>query len=418
MVEDHLSEVRAGRKERAQDPSRYPVLHVCSPGMFYGDMPLAVPKERTPLELVFIPIRPRSFKDSTHYGVPMIEWNLLWEMGQLRSELFDEWRRKYKNVPEWLRRYSNRNIYFVHDLAKNPMETFAPLYCMLPREILERVGLPPTGRRLWPLDTGNDAATQMPSDGYARFERALSLHLWPRLVHGKRWKAFSDDDPVKVLTHSPVFWLPHALETCFERACWYDREYDELTEKRRAQLDEANARPELIAEGVQFVPARYGGPLWEGAEEAEDATQQMIEHADRAGNLRALIDTVASNRVHDDFSPYWSREREDFERAMYHKRAKVKVSFVELPEREAIHSHFTQMAPSPDAGVIEQAMFNDFLALLDQKNRSIVICMRRGMTTASEISRALGYANHTPVTKRLRKIRQVARRYFLEDRAI
>lgn len=416
IVDDFVTRHRDERDERAADATRYPTLHVLSPGMFYRGLPFPVPSQPDPLEVVFL--SPARGKAATESHVNIVEWNVLWESAQLRRELFKDWNEEHRNVPAWLLKYGDRNIHFVPHVKTDPSQTFEPLYKLLPLRILEKAGLPPAGRGMWPIFMAHDTYGDMPGDAYARFERALSMHLWPRLLRGVTHHAFSDNDPIQILSHAPAFWMPHALHVCFERAACYENNDRDWTDEQRREVSEVNAHPTNLEVGVAYQASRFGGPLWEGEADASEAADEMIEHADRSGRLRALIDTVLSNRTDDDFSACWSREKEDFERAMFHKRAKVKVSFVELPEQEAIHSAFTQLAPSAEREAVEQLMFNDFLTLLDEKSRSIVICMRRGITTAVDISRELGYANHTPVTKRLHKIRRAAQRYFFEDRSV
>jgi hypothetical protein len=75
---------------------------------------------------------------------------------------------------------------------------------------------------------------------------------------------------------------------------------------------------------------RAGGDLWCGEAEAAEVVQLAVEHADASGRLRGILEAVRSNRVEDDFSEHWPCAREDFERKLYRKRAKIKVRFVEL----------------------------------------------------------------------------------------
>jgi hypothetical protein len=133
-----------------------------------------------------------------------------------------------------------------------------------------------------------------------------------------------------------------------------------------------------------------GGWLWQGEAEAREALNEVVEAADRHGRLRSIIEAVTENRVEDDFSPRWSYEREDFERKLYHKRLKIKVSFVELDETIPVHG--------PDSELDENLLWEDFLTLLNRKERSITVCLRNGFTKAGEISTILGYASHSPVS--------------------
>lgn len=47
--------------------------------------------------------------------------------------------------------------------------------------------------------------------------------------------------------------------------------------------------------------------------------------------------------------------------------------------------------------------------MLDKKERRVVVCLRSGTTEATAIAE-LGYANHSPVSKTLAKIRRKAAR--------
>jgi hypothetical protein len=159
-----------------------------------------------------------------------------------------------------------------------------------------------------------------------------------------------------------------------------------------------------VPAGVVVSRPFYGGAVWQGKAEAWEATQALVDIADRHGNLRSIIDAVRSHRVEDDFSPRWSYAREDFERKLYHKRNKVKVAFVELTDTAAIHA--------PTVEVEGNLLWQDFLGLLDAKERRIVICLRSGATSAAEVARELGYANHSAVSKALKKLRLKADQFL------
>lgn len=141
-----------------------------------------------------------------------------------------------------------------------------------------------------------------------------------------------------------------------------------------------------------------------GEAEAWDATKAIVQRADDRGRLRAIIDTIRSNRVEEDFPSCLSRAREDFERRLYHKRAKVKISFLELDETIPVHG--------PETEIHEHLLWQDFLAFLDTKEKAIVVLLRNGETKLKDISQKLGYANHSPVSKALRRIRDKARKFL------
>jgi hypothetical protein len=128
----------------------------------------------------------------------------------------------------------------------------------------------------------------------------------------------------------------------------------------------------------------------------------MVEAADEGGRLRTIIDAVRRHRVEDDFSDRWSWAKEDFERKLYSKRSKCRVSFVELRDTLPVHG--------PDKEVDGNLLWDDLLAMVDPKDRSVVVCLRNGLTRVSEISDVLGYANHSAVSKKLARIRTRAMR--------
>jgi hypothetical protein len=152
---------------------------------------------------------------------------------------------------------------------------------------------------------------------------------------------------------------------------------------------------------------RMGGHIWLGEDEAREATGAMIESADKNDRLRALIDAVRSNRVEEDFSARWSYAREDFERKLYRKRNKVRIKFVELNEAEGV--------VGPESELADRLIWQDFFALLDAKERQIVVCLTKSATNLTEAAEILGYANHAPVSKALTRIRRKAAQLLSED---
>jgi len=72
----------------------------------------------------------------------------------------------------------------------------------------------------------------------------------------------------------------------------------------------------------------------------------------------------------------------------------------------APHPPQTATPHGPEAEVDEHLLWQDFFAILNPKERQVVVCLRSGVTKAAEIAKLLGYANHSPVSKSLRRIRQ------------
>ncbi|GAA1382266.1 hypothetical protein [Catellatospora chokoriensis] len=176
-------------------------------------------------------------------------------------------------------------------------------------------------------------------------------------------------------------------------------EVDNGVKTRRPHLADGS----VFRHGVRANP-RTGGDVWCGQGEANLMVQRTIEAADHHGRLRDILDAVRSNRVEEDFSDRWTFAREDFERKLYHKRLKVKVRFVELTDVIPVQS--------PETEIVGNLVTGDFLAILDERERQVVVLLTSGVTKLTEIAEIMGYRNHSPISKRLARIREQAARFF------
>ncbi len=66
----------------------------------------------------------------------------------------------------------------------------------------------------------------------------------------------------------------------------------------------------------------------------------------------------------------------------------------------------------PETEVEDRMVFLDFLALLDTKDRQIVVVLSSGVTTLTDVADILGYGSRSAVSKRLTRIREQAARFF------
>jgi len=379
------------------DQDRFPQLGTISPAFFYQFVPVA--KAPGVPEIVFVPM-----KGATRHELVGVlsNWNFLWEAAQHRKEAFSEarFRGELPELASWIDNLPQANTYLIAD---NPSkyDAYAPLYHLLPRGLLDRHNLPALKRPLWP----NNAVSWwherlLPSDFTQRLSRAFGEHVWRYFDSGSGLRAFSSTEPLTLLSHSLDFWLPCALIVLEDRMREFDRVEPE-TSKQRKLL--ARARRENDPD-VAIERPRMGGTLWMGEDEASQVTEQIVNAADRNGQLRGLIDAIKSNRVVDDFSPRWSYAREDFERKLYSKRSKVRISFVELKDTLPVHS--------PRSEYTDDLLWQDFSSFLDAKEKHIVVCLRSGTTKLGDIATSLGYANHSPISKALTSIRKKAAEFL------
>ncbi len=375
-------------------PALFPTLGTLSSAFFYQFVPVA--KVPDAPEIVFLP-----HSDANHLETTgaLASWNYLWESAQYRREVFNS-SAFSKDLPSDFTALINSlpetNIWLIADDQKR-YEAYAPLFHLLPKRLLDRHGLPALKRPLWP---NNGAAwwkrEHIPIDFTRRLSRAFAEHVWGYVDSGSGLRSFTSREPLTLLSHSLDFWLPHALVALENRMRLFNRVKPETPRQRRLL---ARARAESDPD-VAIERPRQGGTLWMGEEEASEIMSDLVDAADRNANLRGLIDAVRSNRVVDDFSPCWSFAREDFERRLYSKRSKVKVTFVEIADTLPVHN--------PQSEYTDGLLWGDFFSVLDPRERQIVVCLRSGQTKLTDIAASLGYANHSPVSKALSRIRTKA----------
>lgn len=372
-------------------------------------MPVPKAPTQTPPEFVYVK-EPHGKKQRLAFQVAVTEWNWLWESGDARRHLFGapDWVRQFPRGLRWLIEEERPGIDVRLLIEGSRFDAYAPLYYLLPLSVLQRHGLPPLKRGLWPSKgfRWDRHTVALPSDYKARLGRALAAHLWPLMNGRTPQQAFSRNYSPVLLAHNLDFWIPY-LDLVIQRRVrrggrWhYDKgervEQRHHLRKLRRQLRDADAP--FTAER----PLRGFSP-WVGQHEALEAARELIALADSQGRLGGILDAFQAHHLEDDFSARWSWEREDFERKLYRKRDKIKVSFVELKDTVAV--------VSPDTDLHENLLWSDLFALLDPKERSIAVCLRSGLTQ-TDIASRLGYSNHSAVSKALARIRVKARNYLM-----
>jgi len=66
----------------------------------------------------------------------------------------------------------------------------------------------------------------------------------------------------------------------------------------------------------------------------------------------------------------------------------------------------------PETEILDRTVYGDFLTLLNERDREIVVLLYSGMTKLTEVADEMGYLNHSAVLKRLNRIREQAARFF------
>ncbi|MEU8346628.1 sigma-70 family RNA polymerase sigma factor [Spirillospora sp. NPDC048832] len=350
-------------------------------------------------EYLTVPLPRIRDEEGIRLDVMVAQWNLLWEAAQLRRRFFAE-----DDLPPVMHQVADRgdvNVVFLPRTDSRYYE-YAPLFHLLPHSTLQRHGLPSLRCGNWPYVASYTSPVDrfLPADFEHRLSRAWASTVWRHLISGSPMRGFSGSDPIRLLAHNLDFWVPPVTAAIQEILGGFPP-VDTTVGEEPVPLEDGS-----ILEGAVAVSPRVGSDLWQGQAEAAEVVRATVEHADTDGRLRGILDAVRANRVQDDFSEHWSFAREDFERKLYSKRSKVTVRFVELTD--------TIPVQGPETEVLDGLVYGDFLALLDPRERQIVVMLHSGVTKLTEIADLLGYANHSPVSKRLARIREKASAYFRE----
>lgn len=373
-------------------PEEHPSLYNISAGMIFSGVIRPIEPELP--DYAAIEMEHPSLELIGQVGM----WNMLWEAAQFRRRFFDA-----DDLPDQIAKIADLgdiNAILVPRTQSRYFE-YAPLFHMLPKTTLDRFGLPILRRGQWPFmaDHGN-VDRFLPFDFAERLAKAWAWTVWPHLNSGSRLTAFSKNDPIRLLAHNLDFWVPPVNAVVHDTLRTFP-EVDKGKTVGPVQLENGG-----FLEGAVTGNPRMGGTIWMAEDEAAEKVAETIEAADSAGRLRGILDAVRAHRVEDDFSGQWFNAREDFERKLYRKRNKIRVRFVELTDTIPIQG--------PETEVLGNLVTSDFLALLDSKQREIVVLLSSGYRQ-HEIAEQLGYANHSPISKKLQQIRKAAEAYFAVD---
>jgi hypothetical protein len=353
------------------------------------------PLRPAPPEYVTLPMPGHILASDLAFTVA--KWNVLWESAQFRRRFFAD-----DELPPEIMQIADQgdiNVSFVPRTTSRYYE-YAPLVHLLSRSQAQRHGLPLLRPGTWPFTADYiHPDCFLPADFESRLERAWASAVWRHLSPGSPQSAFTVSDPIQLLAHHLDYWIPPVTAVMQDILRSFPVVDDKPVPEEPVPLIDGS-----FLKGAVAASPRCGGTLWLGEDWAADVVQDVVEAADSSGQLRAILDAVRSNRVEDDFSDRWSYAREDFERKLYHKRNKVKVRFVELTD--------TIPVQGPETEVEGNLVIGDFLSLLDERERQIVVLLRSGITRVGDVADILGYKNHSPVSKRLARIRQQAAENF------
>lgn len=345
--------------------------------------------EHGPLELVFLSEPKEKRFELTAY---VQEWNSTQRAGFFRSSEAIDGLRKY--VP-WLEERRNPNMILVPTRGATS-ELDVMLASLLPDALLAKHGLERKRPGLGLLMFGGFEST------YGTKARlAFAQHIWSRLAPRARFSesAFAPDSPLRLLAGDTRFWA-HRLyrlaldrrDTNFEPTAHDDEKWKPIEELRQVILKQI---PQEERHLFKVERPLMGGTIWDvfDADERDDVLRAVIDGDDVMESLEPVIDLLHRHHVHEDFSDRHSWIKEDFERSFYSKRSRLKVDLLETVDDAPAYD----LEPNEP---YEQVLFRDIIAMLDQKERRLVIALRMGKN-ASTIARESGLRGHASVSRRI-----------------
>jgi len=150
----------------------------------------------------------------------------------------------------------------------------------------------------------------------------------------------------------------------------------------------------LTAERYFDFEPGYGLRYLSHEETVEQYAIPMLDYYLKRSNFNEWHEAVKTHRAHEDYDTRRSSVKMDFYRSWYHSRAKVKVlDFIQVEEP----------GYQPYEMLDSRLDVERFVSRLEMKNQKIVKLLLAGYTQA-EIAERLGFANHSGICKRIKKI--------------
>jgi hypothetical protein len=138
-------------------------------------------------------------------------------------------------------------------------------------------------------------------------------------------------------------------------------------------------------------------------ETVEQFVVPMIDYYRKHTGFDQWHEAIKTHRCHEDYDKRRSNVKKDFHRSWYHTRSMVKVLDIVQADQAGGYNPLNAIDSRLD---VER-----FTGRLDDKNQRIVKLLLAGYTQA-EIAQKLGFANHSGVCKRVKKIGELYTEYM------
>lgn len=268
---------------------------------------------------------------------------------------------------------------------------FIPAYYFIPKSMLAQCGaelrnIPRNPRKLL-LDW--KAIATVESDLFQLLIiDAYAFMAWSFMGLGAKREIYSGYEPSWILAHSPAYWI------------------QEMTDEKILPTPK-----ELLNNGGLDFDFGYVSEA-----EIENFFDWLVPQAMAHHNMKAVIETAKEYRCFEDFDHRRSRQKTDFFREWYHTRTKHPQISLESFQEDYENAHddmewdVTDESLDLELEAVDQVQVDTFLKTLSEKDGKI-LKMRMDGFTLEESADKLGYANHSGVLKRIRKIGQAYEKF-------
>lgn len=269
---------------------------------------------------------------------------------------------------------------------------FIPAYLFIPKELLDQVkdeSLKSLPRTLRGFMYDKKAIKVVQSDLFLLLIADMYAYMvWPFMCPKEKREIYSGYDPMWRAAHNPDIWI-HALMDCNYLPDIYSL-------LKNCPLDYHH----------NYVPLQF----------VEFALEVAVHAGMAKNNLFDIHDVVREMPCEEDFDTRASNQKTDFYRKWYHTQTKHAMMSLEEFQAGYAKAHGGEKwdvedeSPKLEDEATVKILAKQFMETLSEKDKQILQLRLEGYTM-KEVAKKLGYANHSGVQKRIRKIGQAFEKY-------
>jgi len=268
---------------------------------------------------------------------------------------------------------------------------YLPAYYFIPKEILDKCGqkLNSIPRNIGQVVGSWNAIEIVESDLFIQLIMdAYAYMVWPYMGLNAPREAYSGYEPAWRFAHCPSYWI------------------DEMIHVKALQTDVDLYKTTLPDEEYGYTPFEIVDMIF----------KWLVPQVMRKNGMYEIIEVAEEYRCFEDFDTRASNRKTDFYRKWYHTRtAHPTISLEAFQEDYRENNDGAEWDIADGTSDIEleitsEVMVEEFMSTLTDKDRRILELRMNGVTL-EEIAEQLGYANHSGILKRIRKIGQAYEKY-------